>query len=138
MARRPHEIRIRDGAHGLVVWAAVVVIGTSLATFSLSSAVTTMSLSSAIKTGVDQGKSASSAIASSLAPGVDPMGYEAEALLRGEGAPMSGSADAPRQEVARILMKGVADGSLNADDRAYLARMVSAGASHLTRRSAAT
>ena len=28
------------------------------------------------------------------------------------------------QEVARILMKGVADGSLNGDDRAYLARMV--------------
>jgi hypothetical protein len=123
-----HEVQIRDGAHGLVVWAAAVVIGTSLATFSLSSAVTTMSLSSAINDRVDHGKSASSAIASSLAPGGDAMGYEAEALLRSEGAPMSGSADAPRQEVARILMKGVADGSLNADDRAYLARMVSARA----------
>jgi hypothetical protein len=40
-----------------------------------------MSLSSAIKDRVDHGKSASSAIASSLAPGVDAMGYEAEALI---------------------------------------------------------
>ena len=43
----PHEVHVRDGAHGLVVWAVAVVIGTALATFSLSSAVTTLSLSSA-------------------------------------------------------------------------------------------
>ena len=70
-----HEVHVRDGAHGLVVWAVAVVIGTSLATFSLSSAVTTLSLSSAIKSGVERQSPASSAIASSLAPGADPMGY---------------------------------------------------------------
>lgn len=126
----PHQVHVRDGAHGLVVWAVAVVIGTSLATFSLSSAVTTMSLSSANKGGVDHGKSASSAIASSISPGVDPMGYEADALLRNDGAPMggSGNSDSSRQEVARILMKGAGDDSLNSDDRAYLARIVSARA----------
>ena len=56
-----HQVQVRDGAHGLVVWAAAVVIGTSLATFSLSSAVTTLSLSSAIKGGVDKANSRSSA-----------------------------------------------------------------------------
>jgi hypothetical protein len=124
----PHEVHVRDGAHGLVVWAVAVVIGASLATFSLSSAVTTMSLSSAIKGGVDHGKSASSAIASSLSPRVDPMGYEADALLRNDGAPMGANADSSRQEVARILTKGAADGAVSADDRAYLARIVSARA----------
>jgi len=123
-----HEVQVRDGAHGLVVWATAVVIGTSLATFSLSSAVTTMSLSSAIKSGVDQAKSGPSAILSSLAPGADPMGYEADALLRNDGAPASGAVESSRQEVARILMKGASEGSLNNDDRAYLAHVVSARA----------
>jgi len=124
----PHEVQIRDGAHGLVVWAVAVVIGTSLATFSLSSAVTTMSLSSAIKGGVDQAKSGSSSITSSLAPSADRMGYEADALLRNDGAPATGIVETSHQEVARILMKGAADDSLTSDDRAYLARIVSARA----------
>jgi hypothetical protein len=122
----PHEVHVRDGAHGLVVWAATVVIGASLATISLSSAVTTMSLSSAIKTGADQAKSGAPAFSSSLAPVADSMGYESDALMRNNGAPASGGAETSRQEVARILMKGAANGSLNADDRAYLARIVSA------------
>lgn len=124
----PHQVHVRDGAHGLVVWAAAVVIGTSLATFSLSSAVTTMSLSSAIKGGVDQAKSGSSPSMPSLAPSADTMGYEADALLRNDGAPAAGNVETAHQEVARILMKGASEGSLSSDDRAYLARIVSARA----------
>jgi hypothetical protein len=120
-----HEVQVRDGVRGLVVWATAVVIGTSLATFSLSSAVTTISLSSALKTGVDQAKSGSSANLSSIAPSGNPMAYQADSLLRSDGTPANGYVEASRQEVARILTKGAADGSLNNDDRAYLARMVS-------------
>ena len=63
-----------------------------------------------------------------MAPGADPMGYEADGLLRNDGAPVAGNVETSHQEVARILMKGAGDGSLNSDDRAYLARIVSARA----------
>jgi hypothetical protein len=122
----PHEVHVRDGAHGLVVWAATVVIGVSLATISLSSAVTTMSLSSAIKGGADQAKSGAPAMSSRLAPIADQMGYESDALLRNDGAPAVGGPEFSRQEVARILMKAGVNGSLNDNDRAYLVRLVSA------------
>ena len=56
------------------------------------------------------------------------MGYEADGLLRNDGAPVAGNVETSHQEVARILMKGAGDGSLNSDDRAYLARIVSARA----------
>jgi hypothetical protein len=122
----PHEVEVRDGAHGLVVWAATVVIGASLATISLSSAVTTMSLSSGNRGGADQAKSGASTLSSSLAPGADPMGYESDALLRNDGVPMGGGLETTRQEVARILARGAGNGFLSDDDRAYLARIVSA------------
>ncbi len=40
----------------------------------------------------------------------------------------SGPTEASRQEVSRILLTGVADGSLSGDDRAYLVRVVAARA----------
>ena len=122
----PHEVHVRDGAHGLLTWAATVVIGVSLATFSLSSAVTTMSLSSAIKGSADRAQPGAPAASSRFAPSADPMGYETDVLLRNDGAPAVGGAEFSRQEVARILMKGAVNGSLNDHDSAYLARVVSA------------
>jgi hypothetical protein len=134
-----HEVHVRDAAHGLIVWAAAVVIGTSLATFSLSSAVTTLSLSSAIKGSVDVAKSGANAIASSGAPNADPFGYEVDVLLRSDGGAAatkiaaeatggSGTFEASRREVSRILTTAAVNGILSSDDRAYLAHVVSARA----------
>ena len=131
-----HEVHVRDAAHGLIVWAAAVVIGTSLATFSLSSAVTTLSLSSAIKGSVDIAKSSANAIASSGASNADPFGYEVDVLLRSEGgatattiageaASGGGTLEASRREIARILTAGAVNGSLSSDDRTYLAHLIS-------------
>jgi nucleoid DNA-binding protein len=129
----PHEVHVRDGAHGLVVWAIAVVIGTSLATFSLSSAVTTLSLSSAVKGGADLAKSGASAMASSVGLSADSIGYEVDTLLRNDGsAAASRSAsvansvtvETSRREVSRVLAMGAANGSLSSDDRIYVARAV--------------
>ena len=140
-----HEVHVRDGAHGLVVWALAVVIGTSLATFSLSSAVTTLSLSSAIKGGADPAKSGASAMSPNAGLSPDPMGYEIDALFRNDGtvaptrsvptgknasltvgASATGGAtlETSRGEVSRILAMTAANGALNKDDRAYLARVL--------------
>ena len=55
------------------------------------------------------------------------------ASKRGQGADKasmdeSGPTEASRQEVSRILLTGVADGSLSGDDHAYLVRVVAARA----------
>jgi nucleoid DNA-binding protein len=131
----PHEVHVRDGAHGLIVWAVAVVIGTALATFSLSSAVTTLSLSSAVKGGADLAKSGASAIASSVGLSADPIGYEVDTLLRSDGSAAASrsvslgsnaTVETSRREVSRVLVMGAANGSLSGDDRTYVARAVAA------------
>lgn len=119
----PHEVHVRDRAHGLIVWAVAVVIGTALATFSLSSAITTLSLSSAVKGGTDLAKSGASAIASSVGLSADPIGYEVDPLFRTDGnaaASRSNSAvDARRSNLDRHS-SGV-NRSLAADSEAAFA-----------------
>ena len=133
----PHEVHVRDGAHGLVVWAVAVVIGTALATFSLSSAVTTLSLSSAIKGGADLAKSGASAMASSVGLNADPMGYQVDTLLRSDGKTAAGKSasvgnsltvETSRQDASHVLATGAAHGSLSGDDRIYVARAIAAHA----------
>ena len=142
-----HEVHVRDGVHGLVVWALAVVIGTSLASFSLSSAVTTLSLSSAVIGGADPSKSGASAKAPNVGPSLDPLSYEVDALFRNDGAvapsriapagknpsgavgatAMAGATlETPheREEVSHILAMTVANGALSKDDRAYLAHIL--------------
>ena len=70
-------------------------------------------------------------LALSLAPNAEPLGYGVEKTPKSEAnAPIgnSGTMETSRQEVARILLMGAADGSLSSDDRAYLARVVAARA----------
>ena len=132
----PHEVHVRDGAHGLVVWAVAVVIGTALATFSLSSAVTTLSLSSAVKGGADLAKSGAAAMASSVGLNADPIGYQIDTLLRYKEAEAKRSASgantatmqSSRPEASRVLALGAANGSLSSDDRIYVARAIAARA----------
>jgi hypothetical protein len=132
----PHEVHVRDGAHGLVVWAVAVVIGTALATFSLSSAVTTLSLSSAVKGGADLAKSGAAAMASSVGLNADPIGYQIDTLLRYKEAEAQRSASgantatmqSSRPEASRVLALGAANGTVSSDDRIYVARAIAARA----------
>ena len=129
----PHEVHVRDGVHGLVVWAVAVAIGTSLATLSITSAVTTLSLSSAVKGGADIAKSGASSVSSNVASVADPIGYSVDNLLRIDDsasaaksalAGNSAATDTSRQEISRILIASAANGSLSGDDRTLVARAV--------------
>jgi len=129
----PHEVHVRDGVHGLVVWAVAVAIGTSLASLSIASAVTTLSLSSAVKGGADLAKSGASSMSSGVASVADPLGYSVDNLLRIDDtasaaksalAGNSGTTDTSRQEISRILVMSAANGSVSSDDRTFIARVV--------------
>jgi hypothetical protein len=126
-----HERHVRDGVHGLVVWAVAVAIGTSLATLSIASAVTTLSLSSAVKGGAELAKSGASSMSSGATSVADPIGYSVDSLLRtseGASAGKSGAADASPREAASILAMGGTNGSLSNDDRIHIARVFAARA----------
>jgi nucleoid DNA-binding protein len=121
-----HESQIRDGVHGLVVWAVAVAIGTWLATWTISSAV---------KGGAELAKSGASSISSGATSGADPLAYSVDTLLRpGENASTakngsaetSQRADTSQRDISSILATSATNGSLSADDRARVAHMVAA------------
>lgn len=123
------EIKFRDGANGLVVWALGVVI---------------TSLFLAITAGLVGGAAAGAGIAGS-STNSQPIDYYTDMLLRPAPQPAAAGGSAPslvppaatpgsnatnnsavRDQVRRILVMAVAQASLAPDDRAYLAQIVSA------------
>lgn len=117
-----HEVDVRDGAHGLLVWATGVV----LASLLLVLGVTGMA-GAAAKIG---GSAAASAAADSDTEGMTA--FTVDALFRTPAnAAMAVPAEAPRRdmdnergEVTRLLTYGLTDGQLGAEDKAYVARLV--------------
>jgi hypothetical protein len=129
-----HEVFFRDTAHGLVTWALatlVVAAGTAMAGSSAVSAgaraaasgvsdvvqATTGTSGSSAASGSSGVSGSSSAAASSAVSG-----YDVDKLFR-SARPGEPSADA-RAEATRILARGIADGKVSAQDRAYLAQLV--------------
>ncbi len=121
-----HESHVRDGVHGLVVWAVAVAIGTWLATWLISSA---------FKGGGELAKSGASSMSSGGTSGVDPIAYSVDNLLRpgesasaGKSGTADTSADTSQREVSSILATSGTNGSLSSDDRTRVARIVAARA----------
>jgi nucleoid DNA-binding protein len=125
-----HESHVRDGVHGLVVWAVAVAIGTWLATWSISSA---------FKGGAELAKSGASSMSSGATSVADPMAYSVDTLLRpnesaslrpneSASAAKSGTADTSQRDVSIILAASGTNGSLSNDDRTRVARIVAAHA----------
>ena len=122
------EVEVRDGTHGLLVWATAVVISAILAA---------MGAGGLIGIGASAVGSAGSAVAEA-AEGADAE-YLANVMLRGAEAPETdGDAPAaatPRQpainpevqrQVAMVLMRSVTSGEVMDRDRSYLAGIVAA------------
>ena len=104
---KAHEVEMRDGAHGLIVWAANIVIGALLAGW-----ITIASVSGALGTAANPGA----------------MEYYADRLMRSDavGGTTAVSPDAQyNAQVGRILARAVATPTVDATDRAYLAREIS-------------
>jgi hypothetical protein len=117
------DVEFRDGLHGALVWAVGIIIGAALI---LSAAIGTAKL------GADAaGKAASAASSNS-----DQIAYFADSLLRpapranaapgqGQGATRIEPVPAEtRAELARIMSRSLAAGSLSDNDRSYLATIV--------------
>ncbi len=120
-----HESDVRDGAHGLLVWAGGLVVGAVIAVGGLGAAANAIGSTLATATGaaatVAQGAASNPAAANAL----DPAAYFSDALFRlpaGATAPANPDANA-RAEAGRILAAG-ATGGVSADDKTYLAQLV--------------
>ena len=110
------EREIRDGAHGLMVWALGLVVGVSLAAMAASATARNV----ATAAGTAAGAAAGNTSADRLGTIMDTMLRPAPAAA---GTPAAPAAD-PRAEISRVLSVSWSRGEISGDDRAYLARLV--------------
>jgi hypothetical protein len=115
-----HESDVRDGAHGLLVWAGSAVIGALLAVAGIGAAVSTAGNVAATVT------QAASTVAGEAASAIDPNAYFVDTLLRPATPAPGQNADAARGEIGRILAQGATTGEIAEPDRAYVAQVVAA------------
>ncbi|MEP7241363.1 MAG: hypothetical protein ABI697_10800 [Devosia sp.] len=128
-----HESDVRDGAHGLLVWAGALVIGGMIAAGGIGALAGAVGSTAATLTtaasNVAQGAAANPAAANAL----DPNAYFTDELFRlpaGATAPVAatgGTAPAAdyRGEAGRILATAATTG-VSADDKTYLGQLVAA------------
>lgn len=106
------EAEVRDGAHGLVVWATAILI----VAFAAGS-----SLYNLGKAGVE--KATQQAQQSGM---TNPIDYRVDTLMRGDGGARTGAAPSgtneaeTRQIISRIVARGQATGEISDEDRSYL------------------
>jgi hypothetical protein len=124
------EVYFRDTAHGLLTWA----VSTMLAAALFSGVISKMT-ATAVDAGAGVAKAtlASGAAATAAAAkaggdsaGPNPLDYFSDMMLRTDKPDTTGSSADLRQETMRILATSIKNGSLAADDRAYLANRIAA------------
>ena len=114
-----HEVEVRDGSHGLLVWAGSVVLGSVLAFSGASSLVNSAgSIAKTVTEAASNGANGATA---------NPMQYYTDVLLR---APAGAPAVAPppdrtaaSTEISTLLARSAVSAP-SADDKAYLAQVV--------------
>ncbi len=111
-----HEVDVRDGAHGLLVWAGALVIGAIIAVGGIGAAASAVGSAAATLT----------TAASNAADDVDPNAYFADMLLRPAPGSTAAAADttAVRAEASRIFAQAALGDGVNDADRAYLGQVV--------------
>ena len=110
-AGSPEEVEFRDGMHGLLVWALATLL---TALFALLAAQSLTRL--AAPSGAPSGPAAS-------VGGENIIAYDLDRLLRSDRPP-EGDVNYTRAEAARILLTTASHRGMEADDRAYLIRLV--------------
>lgn len=116
------EVFFRDTAHGFLTWALASVVIAAFATSSVSSAVS--SAGRAIS-GV-AGSAASTATQTAANQPSSSTDYFLDTLFRKDQPDANASPQDARAEASRILTRSVANGSLDPNDRTYLAKLVAA------------
>jgi hypothetical protein len=117
-----HESDIRDGAHGLLVWAGALVVGAVIAVGGVGAAV------SAVGNAVGTATMAASNVADDATGAIDPNAYFVDTLFRAPpgATPAAGSLQDFRGEATRILANGAVTGMVSDADKAYLGQIVAA------------
>jgi hypothetical protein len=116
------EVDMRDGSHGLLVWA----VGTLVGAVMLMSGLIGAAQTAGQAVGAAAGTAITAAAEAAGEDGADGMaGYLTDTLFRADTAATSPEAQADRAEAGRILVMALAEGELAADDRAYLVNLVS-------------
>jgi hypothetical protein len=115
-----HEVDVRDGAHGLLVWAGALVVGAVIAAGGAGAALNAIGSAAATAT------TAASNVADDAAGAIDPNAYFSDMLFRSApgATPVAGASQDYRGEANRILANGAIAGEVSADDRTYLAQLV--------------
>ena len=113
-----HEVDIRDGTHGLIVWAVGVIVGVLL-------------LASGTLPTAKIGAQAAGAAATATAAAADKddastYRYLSDLLLRTDGNPRENSG-AVGEEIVRILQTAAGKSDISSEDRRYLAALVANG-----------
>ncbi|KKB77904.1 hypothetical protein VW35_14425 [Devosia soli] len=114
------ESDVRDGAHGLIVWAGATVLGAIIAVGGVGAAANMAGSALATAT------TATSNVAEGAADAIDPNAYFTDQLFR-SAQPAAGDTEAARGEAARIFAQAaLGDGTVPEADRTYLAQVVAA------------
>ena len=116
------EVFFRDTAHGFLAWALATVLVAVFATSSISSAVgTATQAASNLVGGTASVATQASANQSSISTD-----YFLDTLFRRDQPDPSASPQGARAEAGRILARSLANGSLDAGDKTYLAKLIAA------------
>ena len=118
------EVYFRDTAHGFLAWCVATLVTATLVAGTVSSIV-----SGGVQAGANMvgGAATAATQAAGTAAGStdsDQYGYFIDSLFR-DDRPAAVSDDAARSTVTRIFVKALSDGQLAAEDRTYLAQLVS-------------
>jgi hypothetical protein len=114
-----HEVEVRDGVHGAIVWATGIVLASLLLAAGVSGVVGTVT-----KAGAAAGGAAAASHGTMNDFTVDSFFRPATAADAASLTPAPGDVDRERAEVGRIMAFGMKDGSLSPDNKAYVARLV--------------
>ena len=114
------EVFFRDTVHGFLAWALAAVLVAAFATSSISSAVG--SAGRAIANVAGSAASTAGQAATSQSAGLND--YYLDTLFRKDQPDASAPPPEVRAEAGRILARSIANGSLDAGDRSYLAKLI--------------
>jgi hypothetical protein len=115
-----HEVFFRDTAHGFLTWAVASVV---VAVFLASSVSSVVSGGAHIAGNVASGAAQGATQGAASSPG-SSTGYFVDSLFRSDQPNTNASPQETRGEATRILTKSIANGSVDAADRTYLAKLV--------------
>jgi hypothetical protein len=110
-----HEREVRDGSHGLVVWAVGALFVAGLTASSVIGAARTAAMGAA---------SAAGGAGALVSQQADPLGSALDTVMRSAGT--TPTTPQEREEVSRIFVSGLASGQLAQGDREYVASRMAA------------